>query len=570
LAGKNEEVVVATTAALATIEAAQATVAERLLESVEREIAEPDAGQVHIKVQACGIGQSDAPLVQGSWHGNAYLRVPGHEVVGIVDAISKVDRKQMFSKFICSIVLRLFRTLPTIAPRGANAKKTTDVARRRGGNREGRHVIVHLLLFFWGSSVLAFGQAPDAGALTADQPSQPAESLHSTIRNGHPDELKQELDAYAIELSRIPADPLLQPDPIAPIFRPIDKVTDLSIRSLHLNFHATYTFLNQYATTTPDGVRHNQTSGRLDFAGAWSVYDHETTAGSISLLIRSGTNIGISQQFNLSDRLGSRVYLNCLQGGGPQEPITVNILYWRQDLIKKRLSFYVGKIHPNEYVTLSMFNNDERTQFLNGTNDGNDAVASDGAYAGGGAVEFQASQHVFVHAVAVDTEGSQQANIKTLADRKYAEAVEGGWTSGSLGGKYRLYRAGVWRDDTKGRGSGHGGGFEFDHELFDGWTPFGRFAFGTRTGTGIKDEYAFGLAQVHPFGRRGDMFGASFAYSEPTAPAKHHESVFESFYRLRLTQSVDLGPDIEVSIHPTYAIKAYTTTLLGARMRIIL
>jgi len=336
-----------------------------------------------------------------------------------------------------------------------------------------------------------------------------------------------------------------------------------------LKFGATYTFLNQYATSTPDGVRHDQPSGRLDFTGAWAVYDHEGTAGSISLLIRSGTNIGMSQQFNLSDQLGSGLYLNCLQGGGPQEPITVNVLYWRQDFLNKRLSFYAGKIHPNEYVTLSMFNNDERTQFLNGTNDGNDAVASDGTYAGGGAVEFQASQHVFVHAVAVDTESSQQGNIETLVDRKYAEVIEAGWTSGSLGGKYRLYRAGVWRDDTKDRGSGHGGGFEFDHELFDGWTPFGRFAFGTRTGTGIKDEYELGLAQVHPFGRRGDMFGASFAYSEPNAPAKHHESVFESFYRLRLTQSVDLGPDLEVSIHPTYATRDYTTTLLGARMRII-
>jgi porin len=352
------------------------------------------------------------------------------------------------------------------------------------------------------------------------------------------------------------------------MLRPIDKVVDLSIHSLHLKFGATYTFLNQYATTTPDGVRHDQPSGRLDFTGAWNVYDHETTAGSISLLIRSGTNIGISQQFNLSDRLGSGLYLNCLQGGGPQEPITVNILYWRQDFLEKRLSFYVGKIHPNEYVTLSMFNNDERAQFLNGTNDGNDAVASDGTYAGGGAVEFQASQHVFVHAVAVDTEGAQQRNIETLVDRKYAEVIEAGWTSGSLGGKYRLYRAGVWRDDTKGSGSGHGGGFEFDHELSDGWTPFGRFAFGTRTGTAIKDEYELGLAQVHPFGRRGDMFGASFAYSEPNAPDKQHESVFESFYRLRLTQSVALGPDVEVSIHPTYATRAYTTTLLGARMRI--
>jgi porin len=336
-----------------------------------------------------------------------------------------------------------------------------------------------------------------------------------------------------------------------------------------LKFGATYTFLNQYATIAPDGVRHDQPSGRLDFTGAWSVYDHEATAGSISLLIRSGTNIGMSQQFNLSDKLGSGLYLNCLQGGGPQEPITVNILYWRQDFLHKRLSFYVGKIHPNEYVTLSMFNNDERTQFLNGANDGNLAVASDGTYAGGGAVEFQASRHVYVHAIAVDTEGAQQRNIETLVDRKYMETLEVGWSSGSLGERYRHYRAGIWRDDTKKNGSGYGGGFAFDHELSNGWTPFGRFVFGTNKGTAIKDSYGIGLAQVHPFGRRGDMFGAAFNYTQPNLPGKHHESVFESFYRLRLTQSVEVGPDLEVSVHPTYATKAYTTTLLGARMRLI-
>jgi len=425
------------------------------------------------------------------------------------------------------------------------------------------------LLILFACNLSAYGQSVDISAGRPAQLSPPSQSRRSARQNPDPDELTQELDAYEIELSKIPADPLIQPDPATPIFRPIDKVVDFSIQSQHLKFGATYTFLDQYATITPNGVRHDQPSGRLDFTGAWSVYDHESTAGSISLLIRSGTNIGMSQQFNLSNRLGSGLYLNCLQGGGPQEPITVNILYWRQDFLNKRLSFYVGKIHPNEYVTLSMFNNDERTQFLNGANDGNDAVASDGTYAGGAAVEFQASQHVFVHAVAVDTEGSQQGNIETLVDRKYAETVEVGWSSGALGEKYRLYRVGMWRDDTKDRGSGYGGGLEFDHELSDGWTPFGRFAFGTKTGTAIKDEYELGLAQVHPFGRRGDMFGVSFAYSGPNAPAKHHESVFESFYRLRLTKSVEVGPDVEVSVHPTYAARAYTTTLLGARMRLI-
>ncbi len=227
----------------------------------------------------------------------------------------------------------------------------------------------------------ALGQSDPDGA-PAPSTSQSGQSRPFTPAKKHSDELQQELDVDALALSKIPADPLIQPDPLAPIMRPVDRLADKSAQALRLKFGVTYTFLNQYATITPDSVRHNQFSGRLDFTGAWAAYEHGSTAGSISMLVRSGTNIGISQQFNLSDRLGSGLYLNCLQGGGPQEPITLNILYWRQDFLYHRLSFYVGKIHPNEYVTLSMFNNDERSQFLNGANDGNDAVASDGTYAG--------------------------------------------------------------------------------------------------------------------------------------------------------------------------------------------
>jgi porin len=402
----------------------------------------------------------------------------------------------------------------------------------------------------------------------APQSSQPSQFKQPTAVKREVDELRQQLDIDAAALSKIPADPLIQPDPFASTFRPIDRLTDRLAQSTRLKFGATYTFLNQYATITPDATRHNQFSGRLDFTGAWAAYDHGSSAGSISLLVRSGTNIGISQQFNLSDRIGSGLYLNCLQGGGPQEPITVNVLYWRQDLLAKRLSFYFGKIHPNEFVTLSMFNNDERTQFLNGANDGNLAVASDGTYAGGGAVEFQATRHVYIHAIAVDTEGAQQRNIETLVDRKYAEGVELGWRSGSLGEAYRHYRIGMWRDDTTNSGSGFGGGFGFDHEYHNGWTPFGRFALSTSTGTAIKQVEGVGLARVRPFGRRGDLFAMAFNYSV-ASQGKHHESVFESFYRLRLTQSINIGPDIEVSIHPTYANRPYTTTLLGARMEII-
>jgi D-arabinose 1-dehydrogenase-like Zn-dependent alcohol dehydrogenase len=54
---------------------------------VEREIPEPGAGQVRIKVNACGVCHSDALVVEGSWPGLPYPRVPGHEVAGVVDAV---------------------------------------------------------------------------------------------------------------------------------------------------------------------------------------------------------------------------------------------------------------------------------------------------------------------------------------------------------------------------------------------------------------------------------------------------------------------------------------------------
>jgi porin len=426
---------------------------------------------------------------------------------------------------------------------------------------------VLVLFIFVSFSLAAAGQSGSCSPTSQSDQARHVRSYASLAQE--PDDLRQELDADAAALSQIPADPIFRPDSLAFFVEPINTLTDRLARPERLKLGATYTFLNQYATIVPDGVRNNQASGRLDVTGAWVAYDHGSTAGSISMLVRSGTNIGESQQFNLSDKLGSGLFLNSLQGGGPQEPSTVNILYWRQDVFKKRLSFYVGKIHPNQYISLSMFNDNERTQFLNGGSDGDLAIPSDGTYAGGAAVELQATQHVYFHAVVVDTEGAQQRDITTLADRKYMEDGELGWFSGSPGKRYRDYRVDFWRDDTKTLGSGYGGGFGFEHELSDGWAPLGRVAFATATGTSIKQEEELGVAQVHPFGRSGDMFGVAFVSTEAIHPGKRHESVFESFYRLRVTQSLDLGPDVEVSIHPAYAIKRYTTTLLGLRMRVI-
>jgi propanol-preferring alcohol dehydrogenase len=56
------------------------------LEPVERSIIEPASGQVRIRVEACGVCHSDSATVDGIFPGITYPRVPGHEVVGRIDA----------------------------------------------------------------------------------------------------------------------------------------------------------------------------------------------------------------------------------------------------------------------------------------------------------------------------------------------------------------------------------------------------------------------------------------------------------------------------------------------------
>jgi propanol-preferring alcohol dehydrogenase len=79
-----------------TMKAMQISKAGGDFEPVERKIPEPQAGQVRIKVEACGICHSDAFVKDGGFPGLEYPRVPGHEIAGHIDAIG--DGVKMWSE----------------------------------------------------------------------------------------------------------------------------------------------------------------------------------------------------------------------------------------------------------------------------------------------------------------------------------------------------------------------------------------------------------------------------------------------------------------------------------------
>lgn len=74
---------------MARMKVAQVGGPNQQIEIVEREVPEPGPRQVRVKVEACGVCHSDMFTVTGAWPGIKYPRVPGHEVVGKIDALGK-------------------------------------------------------------------------------------------------------------------------------------------------------------------------------------------------------------------------------------------------------------------------------------------------------------------------------------------------------------------------------------------------------------------------------------------------------------------------------------------------
>src|SRR5262250_1048882 len=59
------------------------------LQVVERPVTEPAAGQIRIRVEACGVCHTDAYTINGTYPGLTLPRVPGHEVIGRIEALGK-------------------------------------------------------------------------------------------------------------------------------------------------------------------------------------------------------------------------------------------------------------------------------------------------------------------------------------------------------------------------------------------------------------------------------------------------------------------------------------------------
>jgi porin len=65
------------------------------------------------------------------------------------------------------------------------------------------------------------------------------------------------------------------------------------------------------------------------------------------------------------------------------------------------------------------------------------------------------------------------------------------------------------------------------------------------------------------------MFGIAGTYSRPSDRALREELLFEAFYRVKVTESIEFSPDVQWLVHPAFQPEADNVFLLGARLKFL-
>ncbi|MAB72182.1 MAG: hypothetical protein CMJ54_06710 [Planctomycetaceae bacterium] len=386
-----------------------------------------------------------------------------------------------------------------------------------------------------------------------------------------------------------PLDPLF-PDPLGPLVRPLRNIGDWTRDELGLEWNVFYTLLFQHASRSVDEQPRDAGTGRLDLGFNWVLFDDPSVGrGGVGFLLRSGVELGQPDSYTIGAAVGAApVNLNALQWTYPTSP---DLLYWHQSWCDERVTASVGKIHPNQFIQLSRIANDESRQFLACPFDGLNTLGSSlGTYTGGAALQVVPTDGLYVNTVWADPNGGPDRGLGTIGDGGWWAAMQlglvpvlEGLDGSEVEGNWNIVFAGTNQSLSTAllgaTNSGTSNGSGFGNTLLDGlevpsssesteewgWGAMIEqgiasdldvlLQYGSSTNgmSAIDRQFNAVLQWTRPLGRRDEAIGIGYSWSRPTdlyAEPRREVQLVEAYYRIQLTDSMQISPDLQVLLRP--------------------
>jgi porin len=244
----------------------------------------------------------------------------------------------------------------------------------------------------------------------------------------------------------------------------------------------------------------------------------------------------------------------------------INQLWWGQRAFENKLAYQIGKIDPGANINQNRFAGSGNTQFFSQPFATNPARAfPDNGLGVMGRLEL--IKNWYVAGVMSDSEAiSTYSPFKTIEGFWFYGAETGVRFNSSLGeGNYRLL---YWYRDTEEAGTGHGWALSFDQDLGDLFGVFLRYGGNDGDLIPVQNIVATGISLQHPFGRKNDQTGIAVSWTNPSDGALRDEWSSEIYYRMQLTQFMEISASAQVIFNPS-AGAVDTVGVFGGRLRLL-
>lgn len=352
----------------------------------------------------------------------------------------------------------------------------------------------------------------------------------------------------------------LLPDPFSALFSPVRNLEVASQEQIGTRWDIYNVTVYQASTSSMAGNSDAEGVNRFNLRADVKLWDFGGGAvGRVTAQMRQtnafpkssdlGTQVGtdITLDSNFTGHLGTRLVR----------------LRYEQGFLDNHVVFSIGKINPNDYLLNNPFAGDETTQFLASIFDGSDATLSGfQGYLLGTALLVVPCEGVYANFVATapSTQATNGLGADLLDTGLWWFGSEVGIVTDFLGDKgapgrysvgFNTTNASYGSTDIATASSGNGFWLMATEYFTADIGAWAQFTYSDPDVALYKSEFTAGISIDHCFGRKRDGFGAAFGYTTNPQGDLGVQTVTEIYYRLQLTESVQLTPDIQIITNPT-------------------
>lgn len=324
----------------------------------------------------------------------------------------------------------------------------------------------------------------------------------------------------------------------------------------------------QFAPKTGD----TQINWELDFMGQWDAIRTTKTKGGLKWWGIWNQTFSKYPTSEFANRQNLTIQPNDGDTAPDKSSLSIGVLWWEMEF-NDWIAFRAGQLFGQAQYAINEFVDNDRAGFMAGPLAGPQGL-NWMEYPTGLGAQVSVWSELFLFSVGfTDAKANgQYLDFDSFVDGKFVYHTELTADPNIGTDKEGSYRILYSYTDKTGTGienqAGHSIALSAMQNLNDQWGLFARYTKSFDRLPEIRTAFVAGAILSKPFGKTSDKIGLGYMYGEPTASSLRNEHGMEMYWRMQITQRLDLTPDFQIYFTPSKAISNNAIALLGVRARL--